>query len=935
MYILLVLWLRYNCAGLTVVVQTLLIGGMVIDQKKSTCTMYTFVSRSNPNLDGIRKEPRGNLLLQYYHFICLETHITTFVDYGYTFICHMENEDRKALKENVASITCDDEKEIEVHAGAGDIGIKVFKMACWKIKCKSYFNRYYKTSNIIMVPSDGDIIMNTFSFLCSESKGRGFVFKNYDIVKHLEFLGYTKVPLLGAAPTSKNISYIAYIEQKNTIFICEKVSNGSSMHQCLKNITTMVKYVLTLFDKEIQASRVTVIGLLIRENGKQEKSVKCNFCRLFSLSSKEFESPAALKDWWKSIENYEGWWNLVHRKKQNKLLGNLAAEILCFMAAQEKGLPSLTDDKSEQFKQSYFLYTPQQMDIHFSDAKHVVIQGSYGSGKSILGLKKLEMISKNSGLDEKIIYINFDCKSNLHICMEKNIKEYTGISSRKIKLTNNIQAILGSPDQSIYVYHNSAGEKLSAILQETLRLNRSTSELTKTNYHVIVEEYDGETLSHDEAAKITMLVKGSNLLDSNVILLAQPLMKNRCWNVGKKSYEKGTCMFHELKNTFKIVELKEVLRCSNNICGITKCTQNFVQNKDSVFKTKVNKLPVKQRQKQKDNKKHIVSPSVPETSFPEVGTSTKKKVSNPGTSLDEKVCNPSNDSSKPDKSPGHGLDLDQAFKRSTSLKKSKSKIVSKFGFLCEPKQGVDIEGLKPRLVEFSEDINLSSGIAVIALALVLKTFIGENETTTVLHMTDEQPRILRRAIQLLPKLLDETFSYTQDLRVYLQNKKQFKTIFSSSFCSVNGMEFDHVVIIVSQSDYYLKYYLPQVISRCTYDLTFVLLPKDKLYIKKGFLQKLSNLSSRARNDTTKETVENVIEELKRECLLKRVFVAECKACKSSCACCSISNGTDDKQTFGVHTHSGQYQKHLSHVAEYTEFERQEHSTSVSCGADAK
>ena len=187
----------------------------------------------------------------------------------------------------------------------------------------------------------------------------------------------------------------------------------------------------------------------------------------------------------------------------------------------------------------------------------------------------------------------------------------------------------------------------------------------------------------------------------------------------------------------------------------------------------------------------------------------------------------------------------------------------------------------------------------------------------------------------MPRLLDETFSYTQDLRVYLQNKKQFKMIFSSSFCSVNGMEFDHVVIVISQSDYYLKYYLPQVISRCTYDLTFVLLPKDEICIKKGFLQKFSNFFSRARNDTTKETVDNVMEELKRESLVKRVVVAECKACKSSCACYSVSTETDDKETFGVHTHSGQYQKHLSHVAEYTEFETQEHSTSVSYDANAK
>ena len=56
-----------------------------------------------------------------------------------------------------------------------------------------------------------------------------------------------------------------------------------------------------------------------------------------------------------------------------------------------------------------------------------------------------------------------------------------------------------------------------------------------------------------------------------------------------------------------------------------------------------------------------------------------------------------------DKSRDHGMDLDQAFKRSAPLQESKtarSKIVSKFGFLSEPKQGVDIKGLKPNLIEF-------------------------------------------------------------------------------------------------------------------------------------------------------------------------------------------------------------------------------------------
>ena len=102
----------------------------------------------------------------------------------------MGNEDRKVLMENVSAIPRDIEKKIEIHLGAGKLGIKVFKGEQWKIKCKRYFNRHFKTSTIISVPSDEDVIMDTLCSVCSDNKSRGFVFKNYDIAKHLEFLGY-------------------------------------------------------------------------------------------------------------------------------------------------------------------------------------------------------------------------------------------------------------------------------------------------------------------------------------------------------------------------------------------------------------------------------------------------------------------------------------------------------------------------------------------------------------------------------------------------------------------------------------------------------------------------------------------------------------------------------------------------------------------------
>ena len=56
---------------------------------------------------------------------------------------------------------------------------------------------------------------------------------------------------------------------------------------------------------------------------------------------------------------------------------------------------------------------------------------------------------------------------------------------------------------------------MSAILQQTVKLNKRTSEIVKKNYPLIAEEYDGETLTHFESAKIKQSVTNCDLTKSN------------------------------------------------------------------------------------------------------------------------------------------------------------------------------------------------------------------------------------------------------------------------------------------------------------------------------------------------------------------------------------------------------------------------------------
>ena len=79
-------------------------------------------------------------------------------------------------------------------------------------------------------------------------------------------------------------------------------------------------------------------------------------------------------------------------------------------------------------------------------------------------------------------------------------------------------------------------------------------------------------------------------MEPNIVLLVQPLMKNGSWNIGRKSYERETCMFHELENIFKIVKLEEVLWWKNEISGVKNPPKTFFEIKIVLLKQEWMKL---------------------------------------------------------------------------------------------------------------------------------------------------------------------------------------------------------------------------------------------------------------------------------------------------------------------------------------------------------
>ena len=60
----------------------------------------------------------------------------------------------------------------------------------------------------------------------------------------------------------------------------------------------------------------------------------------------------------------------------------------------------------------------------------------------------------------------------------------------------------------------------------------------KKKFHLIVEEYDGEALPHDETNNMRKLLKGGDLISSNIVMLAQLLLIKKTSKIKQKRFLK-------------------------------------------------------------------------------------------------------------------------------------------------------------------------------------------------------------------------------------------------------------------------------------------------------------------------------------------------------------------------------------------------------------
>ena len=417
--------------------------------------------------------------------------------------------------------------------------------------------------NVINTLIDWCAISNSGEAKNDLGDATGLIIRNYDLKNHLNFCGITddeiKALLTFKSFEKKfkileNIEKILVFNPSEKIIITIRIAGSENYDQLKGEVYHSIDDVILLsflLKDELKNSGVIVTGLVAYLGENTHRQTDCKDCDNFIVSGKIFNSVPDFDNFWKSFVNQntikmftsrlqareKSGKTIVFESVASKIVGYLAH--LQFNVLNKSVLPVLEKEPAGNIKQAELLLDKYQMEIAYSDEKRILLTGNYGTGKTVVALKKLELLYNGLKEKEVIYYVNFAGKSLLYLeVMERN------------KTNEKVKVIRG-------------GTTLSNIVN--FKILPDEEKNGNKNIHLIVDGYDSQNLSKKESASLYQIFQGKEQFRHSTVLIAvQPIEINRpayLSTYGKKHiYSQAKHMFGRLKEIMRVFKLNHVMR---------------------------------------------------------------------------------------------------------------------------------------------------------------------------------------------------------------------------------------------------------------------------------------------------------------------------------------------------------------------------------------
>ena len=747
---------------------------------------------------------------------------------------------------------------------------------------RTFFSRDGKDSGIITFPETNftaqgrpwQNVMSTLKKWCEDSNSdnakddaTGIIIRNYDLINHLDFCKVTDeskqkcLPFLLKHSEGKlnenNQRFLVFNPSEKIILVIRMVDVQQRGE--LKNVAKLcideVSIVCLLLRDELKDSGVIVTGL-VTYGGENTHSESCTHCGNFIVSRKIFNSVEEFVAFWRNFVKESISEHLKARENSDttkvfqavggKILGYLAH--LQFETLEEPVLPVLGNNASGDIEQAELLLDRYQLEIAYSDEKGILLHGNYGTGKTVVALKKLELLCKCLKEKEVIYYINFSGKSRLDCMITQKFK------------TNEKVRVLGG------------GFSLSHIIKK--KILPKEEENDRKNIHVIVDEYNSQFLTPEESEELHRIFTTEEQFQNSTLFIAlQPIKIDRInyYNVKGKRQESFNeqHVFWPLKRIMKEYELKYVMRTTIEINTLTEITQEYLskdsntyihshQSDEISFKRKFESSPDNSRKLIKLSPKSSLISNPPSN----IASDNSCESSDPGAEIvpidwqeridDDKLisgeinCESSSHKSAPivrsssstasvvssssatsQYSSSRIIDIDGCYKSTpTPSKKGKKNLpesVTKYSYTCDSEIGHGINGPIPLLVEFKKSCGYQQTLTLIVF--FLKEIIRiRTKRIAILHFESTNAPWLYELLQL--ESYFKGLKLTDDVERYLTNTND-NMVLVNSYDIVKGLEFSEVLLILEKDEHHRKQYIPEAMTRCRSNLFVLVRPPWK------------------------------------------------------------------------------------------------------------
>ena len=722
-------------------------------------------------------------------------------------------------------------------------------------QCTLYFERYYES-----LAQQGPLILPckvtcdysrnlgkltpVMRYWCEKTNNtrtsiRGLVLQSFSVWKHLRWHGFNEEMIkhyLQIDNISEELSTVVYNPQESAVLLLHKAksekleTNIASAFDCLKLFMLLFHNVIT---------NMKLIPIVVTDKNVNPNGDDCHDCIKHVLSEKEL---ADFSDWLERRENYfqTGNRNKIREDLSKSFLAKVTG-VLAAASIPSNHVPMFIDDQydNEQMEHVKVLLTPAQIDIFYSNDKHMIIKGRFGCGKSIVAAAMLEKIAQNLKNDEKLFHICYDSRSKLLNKMVKN-------THKNYKVTS---------------FQNKDGLLLSAIIDQITKPDRSEK------INLVVDECNGEDLDTSEAEKLKKVFNES-LKESYIVMIAQPIKKERI--ISNVRQEKNR--FDILEDTMKEYYLKSNRRNSIEIHELAEATKEVLKDKQTVFiHPKDSKTGGKSERNQETEER------------PEEISISKKESSKHGNQEELEVnskignCGENSISDELEVEPEHemkgqsvenygstkiGLDGAEALYESPMLNRKKNiKSHQELGLEVEHERvwqpiknyGDSVMGLdeaqailgspiekdtsgnstrsifehgevdnighkikteRPLLFELGDKEEFQRGLSLVAIFTKLFTISSKH---VVLHF-DTEPNAIPRDLRFA---FDHHFGKKETT-----NFKEFETskkVLVCSYPTFRGLEYPRITVLIDRDIYFQQHYLVEMLTRCTSKLFIIVL----------------------------------------------------------------------------------------------------------------